>query len=47
VIAGAYRNAGAADHLQMIIAEHSGHSVTAEHWKAMYAWFERWLKPKP
>jgi pimeloyl-ACP methyl ester carboxylesterase len=45
VIAKAYRDAGAADHLQMIIAAHSGHAVTAEHWKAMYAWFERWLKP--
>lgn len=46
VIEKAYQRAGAADHLQMIIAEHSGHAVTPEHEKAMYAWFERWLKPE-
>jgi len=47
VISSAYRSARSPDRLQVIIAEHSGHAVTAEHWKAMYAWFERWLKPKP
>jgi dipeptidyl aminopeptidase/acylaminoacyl peptidase len=47
VISKAYHNAGAEDHLQMIIAEHSGHAVTPEHTKAMFAWFERWLKPDP
>lgn len=45
VISKAYDRAHASDHLQMIIAEHSGHSVTGEHYKAMYAWFEKWLKP--
>ncbi len=44
VIEKAYDKAGAADHLKMIIAEHSGHTVTAEHEKAMYAWFEKWLR---
>ncbi len=47
VIEKAYDHAHAADHLQMIIAEHSGHAVTAEHYKALYAWFDRWLKPTP
>lgn len=44
IIEKAYAKAGAEDHLKMIIAEHSGHTVTAEHEKAMYAWFEKWLK---
>lgn len=42
---GYIQRAKAEDHLQQIIAEHSGHAVTAEHQKAMYAWFERRLKP--
>ncbi len=45
VIEKAYARTHAADNLQMIIAAHSGHTVTAEHNRAMYAWFERWLTP--
>ncbi|HLJ55247.1 MAG TPA: alpha/beta fold hydrolase [Chthonomonadaceae bacterium] len=44
VIQAAYERARAADRLQVVIAEHSGHAVTAAHEKAMYAWFDRWLK---
>lgn len=46
VIEAAYAKAHAKERLKMIIAEHSGHTVTAEHTAAMYAWFEQWLKPK-
>ena len=45
VIEPAYKRAGAADRLQILIAEHSGHTVTPAQQQAMYAWFERWLKP--
>ena len=42
----AYARAGAADRLQIIIAEHSGHTVTPAQNDALFAWFERWLKRK-
>lgn len=44
VIEPAYKSAGAADRLQIIIAEKSGHTVTGPQRQALYAWFERWLK---
>jgi len=45
VIEPAYAKAGASDRLQIMIAEKSGHTVTGPQQQAMYAWFERWLKP--
>jgi dienelactone hydrolase len=45
VIEPAYRRAGAADRLQIVIAEKSGHTVTGPQQQALFAWFERWLKP--
>lgn len=44
VIEPAYKRAGAADRLQILIAEKSGHTVTTAQQQALYAWFERWLK---
>jgi dienelactone hydrolase len=41
----AYKKAGATDRLQIIIAEKSGHTVTGPQQQALYAWFDRWLKP--
>ena len=40
----AYHRAGAPDHLRVIIAEKSGHTVTAVQRDAMFEWFDRWLK---
>ena len=45
VIEPAYKRAGAADRLQILIAENSGHTITEPQQQALYAWFERWLKP--
>jgi pimeloyl-ACP methyl ester carboxylesterase len=45
VIEPAYARAGASDRLRINIADHSGHTVTAPQQQALYAWFERWLKP--
>jgi dienelactone hydrolase len=41
----AYKRAGASDRLKIIIAPKSGHTVTKEQEGALFAWFERWLKP--
>ena len=41
----AYKKAGASDRLQILIAEKSGHTVTGPQQTALFAWFDRWLKP--
>jgi hypothetical protein len=41
----AYKNAGAAERLRMIIAPDTGHAVTEAQRKAALEWFDRWLKP--
>lgn len=43
-ISKAYQEAGASDHLKLIVAEKSGHTVTVPQQAAMYEWFERWLR---
>lgn len=43
-IEAAYRRANASDHLRVMIAEKSGHTVTPEQQTAMFEWFDRWLK---
>jgi dienelactone hydrolase len=44
VIEQAYRRAGVPDHVRLLLAKNSGHTVTAEQQKAIFEWFERWLK---
>jgi dienelactone hydrolase len=39
----AYKDAGASDHLRIMVAN-VGHTVTAEQRQAALAWFEKWLK---
>ncbi|MCC2670886.1 MAG: Dienelactone hydrolase family protein [Armatimonadetes bacterium] len=46
-IEGAYRRAGASDHLRVIIAEKSGHTVTTAQREALFEWLDRWLKASP
>ena len=41
----AYREAGASDRLQILVARGVGHRVTAGQRQAALAWLERWLKP--
>jgi dienelactone hydrolase len=45
VIGKAYQQRHASEAFQTMIAEHSGHAVTAEHQRAIVAWFTRWLEP--
>ena len=45
VIGKAYQQRHASEAFQTMIAEHSGHTVTPEHHKAIVAWFTRWLEP--
>jgi dienelactone hydrolase len=40
----AYRRANASDHLRVVLAEKSGHTVTPAQQSALFEWFERWLK---
>lgn len=40
----AYRRANASDHLRVLLAEKSGHTVTPAQQSALFEWFERWLK---
>ncbi len=40
----AYEKAGAADHLEIDVAQGVGHAVTPEQRDKAYAWLERWLK---
>lgn len=42
----AYKKAGAADRLKIIVAEGVGHSVTTEQHDAALAWFVKWLEKK-
>lgn len=39
-----YRRAGASDHLRVMIAEKSGHTVTPDQQTALFDWFDRWLQ---
>lgn len=39
-----YRRAGVSDHLKVMIAENSGHTVTPAQQAAMFDWFDHWLK---
>lgn len=43
----AYEEAGAPDHLRIIVAEGVGHAVTPEQHKAALDWFTHWLTPTP
>ncbi len=45
VIGNAYQQQHGSDAFQTMIAEHSGHTVTSEHHRALVAWFTRWLQP--
>jgi dienelactone hydrolase len=46
-IESAYRRAHAADRLRLVVAERSGHTVTAEQQEIMVAWFDQWLGDGP
>ena len=41
----AYHEAGADDHLKVLIQEHTGHKVNPESEKEAIEWFVKWLKP--
>ena len=44
-VRAAYKSAGAADHLEILVAPATAHKVTDEQHAAALAWFVRWLAP--